>query len=158
MSCKLSEMEESDEKNRMMETIESKIMSLQSKLRAVKEKRQALENGDPITASSSSAPEAVRAVSQGSDHSASGGRRPGGRVPGRGRWAPGGRGFGSGRTGRGNISLDFRPKAVIVHHVPEAFSSAAKQHFSRFSPFCQCYTNLSYNDFGCISFVDLVPL
>jgi hypothetical protein len=93
-----------DDKSRMMETIESKIMSLQSQLREVRQQR---ETGTMPR-----------------DPASGGGRayRGGGRAV---------RGRGRGRGRSVNKSADFRSKAIVVSDAPSGLTEAAHQHFSR---------------------------
>jgi hypothetical protein len=102
-----------EDKGKMMETLEGKIMALQMSLRDVRQQRETgvLPRSDPA--------EEVA------------GR--GGRGFGRGgRFAARGRGRGRGRAFvGGNKSLDLRSKVLIVNEAPQELVEGAHQHFSR---------------------------
>jgi hypothetical protein len=108
-----------EDKNKMMDTIEEKIMSLQSQLQEVRQQR---ETGNLPTSS--------QASSQGA-HPGRGGRGGRGReFRGRGRAL---RGRGRGRF-LANKSLDLRSKAIILTSPPPGLTQSAHQHFSRSFP------------------------
>lgn len=119
----------------MGETLEAKIMSLQFKLREVRERRElsraASEQSTVATAAGSST------VENAGDDTAAPANSVAKFSSQRGRGAPrGGRfgGRGRGRFGRGggNMSVDCRPKALLVSSVPDGFTDVAEQHFSRY--------------------------
>jgi hypothetical protein len=145
---KLADVEDSDEKSKMTETLEGKIMSLQFKLREVREKKEATRLASERAAGAAAAaapaldpnsaefvpgaePVATSSVARFSSQRGRGAAR------GRGRFA-GGRGEGGGRAGgrfgrgSGSMSLDCRPKALLVSNIPDGFTDVADQHFARF--------------------------
>ncbi len=128
MSAKLAAVDDSDEKSRMSEDVETKIMALQSKLREVrsKNKKEApvspAVTSNPNTESVNSGKPNRLMVSNSIRH---GGRPGGGRFSDRGRFETG-----RGRFSRGgNISVDYRPKTLIVRNIPEGFE--VEQHLGR---------------------------
>lgn len=115
MRNKLQSAPGGEDKVKMMDTIEEKIMSLQSQLQEVRQQR---ESGVASTPSTTSAP-----IIPGR------GRGRGREMRGRGRAL---RGRGRGRF-VANKSLDLRSKAIILSNPPAGFVQSAHQHFSRFS-------------------------
>lgn len=124
MISKISALEDSEKNRSLIEGIESKLLDVQSKLRALHDEK----NKTTAASLSSSAPPSVTA--QGS----SGGFRGRGRG---GRFAfdasRGGRGGGRARGNRGgNMSLDTRPKSLLISNAPEGFDKQAAAHFGRY--------------------------
>lgn len=119
----------------MTETLESKIMTLQFKLREVREKRDAsrlateqqaqVATAQPADGQSASGSEQATTNSVARFSSQRGRGTPRGRFGGKG---------GRGRFGRGvgSMSLDCRPKALVVSNIPDGFNDVADQHFARF--------------------------
>ena len=117
MRNKLQNGSSGDDKNKMMDTIEEKIMSLQGQLQEVRQQR---ETGNlPKDSNSTSISNQIY----------------GGRARGRGRDF---RGRGRGVRGRGrgkfpgNRSLDLRSKALIVTDPPPGFIQSSNQYFSKY--------------------------
>jgi hypothetical protein len=102
-----------EDKSKMMDTIEEKIMSLQSQLQEVRQQRETGNLPSTVTA----APPTF----------AGRGRGRGREMRGRGRAA---RGRGRGRF-VANKSLDLRSKAIILSDAPPGLTQSAHQHFSR---------------------------
>ena len=127
---KLSSSSESAGSAKMLETVESKLVQLQSQLQALRDQH---ERGDGASAGDSQG---------GADRGAAGrgrgrGRavRGGGRFAGRGApWAASspGRGRGRGAVRLGNQSIDHRPRALVVESPPSDFVHIAESHFSRY--------------------------
>jgi hypothetical protein len=107
-----------EDKSKMMDTIEEKIMSLQSQLQEVRQQR---ETGNLPTNISGGSSQAL---------TGRGGRGRGREARGRGRSI---RGRGRGRF-LANKSLDLRSKAIILTSPPPGLTQSAHQHFSR-SPY-----------------------
>lgn len=102
-----------EDKGKMMETLEGKIMALQMSLRDVRQQR---ETGVlPRTDASEEGSARGRGFNRG------------------GRFAPRGRGRGRGRgfVG-GNKTLDLRSKVLVVSEAPQELVEGAHQHFSRY--------------------------
>lgn len=123
----------SEDKAVLAETVESRLMDLQAQMQATREQR---ERGDLATESGTSVQSSGPVM---------GGRGRGGRVArggrmgrgagrfasfGRGRGAIRGRGRGAGRAA--NLSIDNRPKSLLVVNPPGGFVNSAEGHFSRF--------------------------
>lgn len=105
--------EENDANRSLIENMEGKLLDVQSKLRALQEEKNKSQLSPSTT--STSAP-SYRAPFRG----------------GRGRFDASFRGRGRGRTGRAaNMSLDTRPKTLIISNPPNDFESHAAQHFSK---------------------------
>ena len=107
----------------MSETLEAKLMSLQFKLREVREKRDASRNV-PEQPVCSTANNVSTENGEGKDASDAVARFSRSRAV-RGR-------SGSKFSKRGHMSLDCRPKVLSVTNVPEGFSDVADQHFARY--------------------------
>lgn len=114
MIAKVSGFEAGEAKRGMIESLEGRLLDAQSKLRALEEDKLRTSAPAPGAASAQSLPMYGR-----------GGR-------GRGRFE-GGRGRGRGRFARGggNLSLDTRPKTLLVSGAPADFENQAVAHFSR---------------------------
>lgn len=134
---KLADIEDSDEKSKMTETMEAKILTLQFKLREVREKRESSrKSAEQATASTAdttsdndtSTAAATSSVARFSSYRGRG--APRGRFGGRQAFSA--RGRGRFVRGRGNMSVDCRPKALLVSNVPDGFSDVADQHFGRY--------------------------
>jgi hypothetical protein len=102
----------------MMDTIEEKIMSLQSQLQEVRQQRETGNLPSTVTAAPPHSTFAGR------------GRGRGREIRGRGRAM---RGRGRGRF-VSNKSLDLRSKSLILTDAPAGLTQSAHQHFSRSLP------------------------
>ena len=114
----------------LIETIESKLLDLQSKLRTLQESK------DKSTIGPSGAPPQQQTAG-GSFYPRGGSSFYGRGSSGRGRFDSGARGTGSaGRGGRGgrvtgNLTLDNRTKTLLVSNSPVEFEKHAAAHFAR---------------------------
>lgn len=122
----------------MADTLEAKIMSLQFKLREVREKRETSRgscehytSSDGVAKTTDVSGDSPSTSSSIARFSSQRGRAtPRGRLGG--RVALGGRGRGRFGRGGGNMSVDCRPKSLVVSDIPDGFDEVADQHFSRF--------------------------
>ena len=123
-------------KTNLLESIEGKIVDLQSQLRLVKDQRE-----------TGVVPQQMMPPAYGGrgGRGYSSGRGRGGSYPpqyaGRGRgftedsWGAGrGRGRFGGRGGRhpGYVAIDLRTRSINVFQPPEGFDASAKEHFGRY--------------------------
>lgn len=131
MRNKLQNTQGGEDKIKMIDTIEEKIMSLQSQLQEVRQQR---ETGNlPSNLTSSSTYQSVGGR----------GRGRGREIRGRGRVL---RGRGRGRFST-NKSFDIRSKAIIVTDPPPGFIQSSHQYFSKYVLF------ISINFFKIHSFI-----
>jgi hypothetical protein len=119
--AKVAAQGDTDASRAAIETYESKLLDVQSKLRALEEDK-ARTTAAPATATATTSSFAA--------------------APARGRGPPGrfdaGRGRGRGRFaarggGPSSFSFDGRPKTLVVSNAPAGFEAHAMQHFSRSS-------------------------
>ena len=105
--------EENDANRSMIENVEGRLLDVQSKLKALQEEKNKASGFSTATSPSAT----HRAPFRG----------------GRGRHDIVVRGRGRGRAGRAtNMSLDTRPKTLIISKPPEGFETqTAQQHFAR---------------------------
>jgi len=126
------------EKARMIESLESKVMSLQASL-------QALRNGQSSISEMDGSPAGKGSYRGGGGYKGGGGRgykgggyKGGGRGGRGGYKGAGGKGYyGRGDGGRGERSLDNRSKALLVSGAPADFLGNAHLHFSKFGEVVQ---------------------
>ncbi|CAE7769470.1 unnamed protein product, partial [Symbiodinium microadriaticum] len=106
-----------EDKGKMMETLEGKIMAVQSSLRDLRRQQETgvLPRGEGVDEAGGRGVGAAR-----------GGYRGAG-----GRYAARGRGRGRGRSYVGiNKSIDLRSKSLLVSNAPQELRESAHQHFS----------------------------
>lgn len=108
--------EENDANRSMIENVEGRLLDVQSKLKALQEEKNKPSAGFSAATSPTTS---HRAPFRG----------------GRGRHEVLARGRGRGRAGRAtNMSLDTRPKTLIITKPPEGFETQiAQQHFARYT-------------------------